>query len=57
MWVEVKEKVDEAARILMDEMQSSGKPYPADVYIVWNDLAFLQYVLDVKVEDWESTEH
>ncbi len=56
MWEEVKEKIDHAAQILMDQMEASGKPYPADVYIIWNDLAYLQYVLDVKVEYWGSKE-
>ncbi len=32
MWEEVKEKIDHAAQILMDQMEASGKPYPADVY-------------------------
>lgn len=50
MWESVKEKIDQAAQILMEEMEASGKPYPADVYLLWNDLAFMQYVLDVKVE-------
>jgi hypothetical protein len=56
MWESVKEKIDQAAQILMEQMEASGKPYPADVYLLWNDLAFLQYVLDVKVEYWGAKE-
>ncbi len=34
----------------------SNKTLERGIYIIWNDLAYLQYVLDVKVEYWGSKE-
>jgi hypothetical protein len=50
MWQEVKGKIDEAFQILTAVMEESGEPYPADVYLLWNDLAFMRYQLDAKID-------
>ena len=53
MWDEVKEKVDDACQVLEEVLEETGEPYPADVYLLWNDLAFMRYQLDVKCKGWD----
>ena len=53
MWDEVRKKVDDACLILECVLEECGEPYPADVYLIWNDLAFTRYQLEVKSEGWD----
>lgn len=53
IWHEVKEKVDGACRVLKEVSEESGELYPADVYLLWNELVFMRCRLDVKCEDWD----
>ncbi len=53
MWHEVKGNVDAACRVLEEALEESGEPYPADVYLFWNDLVFMRYQRDVECEGWD----